>query len=103
MRIADGLLYTGELAGFVHCLNARTGEQYWDYDLNAATWSSPYCVDGKVYFGDDGDKITVFEQGKKLNVLGEIDMGSKVRATPSVANGVLYVLTENKLYAIKGK
>ena len=28
-------------------------------------------------------------------------MGSKVRATPVVVNGVLYVMTENKLYAIK--
>jgi hypothetical protein len=28
-------------------------------------------------------------------------MGSAVRATPVVANGVLYVQTENKLYAIQ--
>ena len=30
-------------------------------------------------------------------------MGSPVRATPVVANGVLYVVTENKLYAIGKK
>ena len=28
-------------------------------------------------------------------------MDSSVRATPVAANGVLYVMTENKLYAIK--
>ena len=37
------------------------------------------------------------------NVINTVDMGGKVRATPVVANGVLYVMTENKLYAIKTK
>jgi hypothetical protein len=30
-------------------------------------------------------------------------MGGKVRAMPAVANGVLYITTENKLYAIADK
>ena len=30
-------------------------------------------------------------------------MGGRVRAAPAAANGVLYVLTENKLYAIAEK
>ena len=33
----------------------------------------------------------------------KIDMQGKVRATPVVANGVLYIMTENKLYAIASK
>jgi len=30
-------------------------------------------------------------------------MQGKVRATPVAANGVLYIMTENKLYAIAAK
>jgi outer membrane protein assembly factor BamB len=99
--INDGILYTGELAGYVHCLDARTGQKYWEHNFQASTWSSPYCVDGKVYFGNDNGIITIFKQGKKKEIVAEIDMGEPVRATPVVANGVLYVMTENKLYAIK--
>ena len=31
--IHDGLVYIAELAGFLHCLDAKTGEQYWTHEL----------------------------------------------------------------------
>jgi outer membrane protein assembly factor BamB len=101
--VHDGLLYTGELAGYVHCLDARTGEKYWEHNMKAKTWSSPSWVDGKVYFGNDDKVVYVFAHGKKKNVLAEIEMDGKVRATPVAVNGTLYVMTENKLYAIANK
>jgi len=97
------LLYVAELAGYIHCLDARTGEKYWDHDMGAATWSSPYWVDGKIYMGNDNGQVLIFAHGKEKKILGEIDMQGKVRATPVAANGVLYIMTENKLYAIAAK
>lgn len=101
--VHDGLIYLGELDGFVHCLDARTGQHYWDHDMGADTWSSPYWVDGKVYIGNDGGSLLVFAHGREKNLLQEIDVKGKVRATPVAVNGVLYVMTENpcKLYAIR--
>jgi outer membrane protein assembly factor BamB len=101
--IKDGLVYISELAGYLHCLDARTGEKHWEHNMNAACWSSPYWVDSKVYMGNDDGKVLIFEHGKEKKQLGEIDMGSKVRATPVASDGVLYVMTENKLYAIVNK
>jgi outer membrane protein assembly factor BamB len=99
--VHDGLVYVAELAGIVHCLDAQTGKVYWDHDMGAATWSSPYWVDGKVYMGNDNGELLIFAHGKEKKLLNTIDMEGKIRATPVVANGVLYVMTENKLYAIK--
>ncbi len=99
--VADGLIYLGEQEGFLHCLDARTGKKYWDHDLKGSTWSSPYVVDGKVYMGNDKNKLQIFAHGKEKKKIAEIDMKGMVRATPVAANGVLYVMTENKLYAIK--
>jgi outer membrane protein assembly factor BamB len=102
--IHDGLVYIAEMAGYVHCLDAKTGEQYWVFDTGSDSWSSTYWVDGKIYFGNDGELIHIFEHGKKMKLAVQpIEMGGVVRATPVVANGVLYVMTENKLYAIKAK
>jgi outer membrane protein assembly factor BamB len=99
--VHDGLLYTADLSGYVYCLDAKTGKPYWEHNMQAATWSSPYWVDGKVYLGNDDDKVLIFKDGKKKELIGEVEMDGKVRATPVACNGVLYVMTENKLYAIK--
>lgn len=99
--IHDDLLYTADLSGWVYCLDANTGQKYWDHNMNAATWASPYWVDNKIYMGNDEEKVIIFKHGKKKEIINEIDVGEKVRATPVVANGVLYVMTETKLFAIK--
>jgi outer membrane protein assembly factor BamB len=102
--IHDGLVYVVELAGYLHCFDAQTGEQYWEHPCKSATWSSPFWVDGKVYLGIGGDKVVyVFAHGKEKKLLATNDMDSGVWATPTVVNGVLYVMTENKLYAIANK
>ena len=101
--VRDGLVYVGELAGYLHCFDAVTGEHYWEHNSKAATWSSTYWVDGKVYLGNDDKVMNVFAHGKEKKLLTTNDMDSAVRATPTAVNGVLYVLTENKLYAVANK
>ena len=101
--IHEDILYVTDLNGRLHCLNANTGEVYWEYFTDAETWSSPYYADGKVYVGNDSEAVFIFKHGKKLNKIAEIEMHGRVRATPVAANGVLYVMTENKLWAIQEK
>ncbi len=108
--VHDGLCYAGEFEGILHCLDAKTGQHYWDHDMGADTWSSPYWVDGHVYIGNEKGTICIFKHGKEKQLVREIDMlkgakikSGKVRATPVAVNGVLYVITENpcRLWAIK--
>ncbi len=99
--IHEDLVYISDLNGILRCMDSNNGDVYWEFDTEGETWSSPYYADGKVYFGNDSKTLFVFEHGKKLNKLAENEMGARIRATPSAANGVLYVMTESKLYAIK--
>jgi len=99
--IADGLCFTADLSGFIHCLDAATGKPYWEHDVKAAIWASPLWVDGKIYLGDEDGKVTLLEASKTLRVLAEIEMGSAVYMPVVAANGVLYVQTRDKLYAIQ--
>jgi outer membrane protein assembly factor BamB len=101
--IHDGLLYVGELGGWFHCLDARTGQKLWNHNMEAPIWTSPYFVDGKVFMGNDKGVLYVFQHGREKKILNEIQMEGNIRATPVACNGVLYVMTENvtKLYAIK--
>ena len=101
--IHDDILYVAELAGHIHCLDAKTGKVHWTHDTRGAIWSSPYYADGKVYLGTDAGTVFVFAHGKSKKLLAENEMEGRVRATPVAANGTLYVMTENKLYAIANK
>jgi len=101
--IHDGLVYISEDTGFMHCLDAKTGERYWVDDLKISVWGSPFYADGKVFLGTHDAEVVIYEAGKKLKVLGKVEMGEKVNSIPCVANGVLYVATDSKLYAIAAK
>ncbi len=98
--VHDGLVYIADLSGFVYCLDARTGEHYWTYDAFAAIWGSAFAADGKVYIGDEDGDVAILKQGKTLEVIDEINMGSAVYTTPVARDGVLYIASRNSLFAI---
>jgi outer membrane protein assembly factor BamB len=100
VAIEGGLVYLAEYAGYLHCLDAKTGKKYWEHDFKTGIWGSPYWVDGKVYIGNDDSDMFVFAAGKKEKQIAQIEMGEMIQSTPVSANGVLYVLTKTKLYAI---
>jgi outer membrane protein assembly factor BamB len=101
--VHDGLLYISEEAGYLNCFDAGTGQLYWQDDVRATVWGSPYYVDGKVYLGTEDSEVHVYEHGKQMKQLAKIAMDEGVHSTPVVANGVLYISTYSKLYAIAAK
>lgn len=99
--IENGIVYAADLSGFLYALDANTGELFWKHDNFAAIWGSPLVADGKVYIGDEDGDIAVLQTGKTMKVLAENNMGSSVYTTPNVEDGVIYVLSRNRLVAIK--
>ena len=101
--VADGLVYAADFSGYLHCLDAKTGQEYWTYDALAAVWGSPFVADGKVYLGDEDGDIAVLQQGKELKVLHEMNMGSAVYSTVVPAHGTLFINNRSQLFAIAVK
>ncbi len=99
VAVHDGLVYAAEMGGFLHCIDAKTGKQVWEYDFVGSTWCSPYYVDGKIFMGTDQD-LYLFEAGRKMVLLKKIDMGQAIKVPVVVANGVLYVNNGSTLFAI---
>ena len=98
--VQDGLVYFADFSGFVHCLDAKTGQAYWTHDMFAAVWGSTMYIDGKIYIGDEDGDVTVLQAGKELKVLAESNMSSSVYSTPVPANGMLFVNNRNQLFAL---
>lgn len=106
--ISDDLLYACDLSGIVHCLNARTGEAHWTYDMYSMCWGSPLIVDGKVYVGNEDGSVCVFRHSPDPDValpggkpIAVNDLGNAVYKTPVVVNNVLYIGSRDSLYAIE--
>lgn len=100
---ADGLLFIMDFSGFLHCFDAETGKRHWAYDLQAATWSSPLIVDGKVYAADEDGDIAIFKVSSTMEKLAEMNVGSAVYTSPVFANGVLYIANRDRVFAIGPK
>jgi outer membrane protein assembly factor BamB len=103
VAVHDGLVYAAELDGFLHCLDAQTGKEYWQQDLGGGVWASPYYMDGKVYMGVDNGDLLIFKAGKVAGAPLKIDMTASMKGPPVAANGVLFVNNGSMLYAITGK
>jgi outer membrane protein assembly factor BamB len=99
--IHDGLMYIADLNGFLYCLDLKTGKKVWTYDTFAAVWGSAYVADGKVYIGDEDGDVAVLKAGRKMELLHEANMGAAVYTTPVAKDGVLYVVSRTKLFAIQ--
>jgi outer membrane protein assembly factor BamB len=101
--VHDGLCYACDLVGFFTCLDAKTGQKLWQYDLKSEIWGSPYYVDGKVMIGTSDGDVVIFKAGKEKSEPTKVDMGKAIKSTPVATDGVLYVMTETMLYAIGKK
>jgi outer membrane protein assembly factor BamB len=99
--IKDGLIYLADFSGFLHCLDLKTGKPYWTHDMFAAIWGSPMLIDNKIYLGDEDGDIAVIEHGKTFKLIAEQNMGSSVYATAVPANGKLFIMNRNQLYALQ--
>ncbi len=100
VAVHDGLVYAAELEGYLHCLDAKTGQKYWDYDLKDSIWNSPYYVDGRVFLGTDGGDLFVFPAGKAKGEPAKINMEQALKTPPAAAGGVLYLTNGVTLFAV---
>ncbi len=100
VAIKNDLLYISDFSGLFHCLNAKTGQPHWTYDMFASAWGSPLIVEGNVYIGDEDGDVTIFELSSQMEIVREITMGNAVYSTPIIANNVLFIANRSELFAI---
>ena len=99
--IKKGLLFIADCGRQFHCLDAKTGKPYWTHEIQGEVWASPLVADGKVYLGTRSGRFWVFAASKEKKILSSVDLGEPISATTTAANGVLYIATMSRLYAVQ--
>lgn len=88
--------------GIATCLDKATGKVVWQKRVGGNYFSSPICVDGKLYCVDLDGKVAVIAASDKYELLAKNDFGDPSKATPAVSGGKMYIRTESKLFSIGG-
>ena len=99
VSIADGLLYIGDVAGRLHCLDAATGNPYWVHETKSEEWGPQLVADGKIWMPTH-KMLWVLAAGKEKKVLSQINLGAPMYVSPVAANGTLYIASKNYLWAV---
>ncbi|MGA8149723.1 MAG: PQQ-binding-like beta-propeller repeat protein [Terriglobales bacterium] len=93
--VANGVVYVGSDAGAFYGLNARNGGQIWVVtSATAVVVSPPAFAAGMVYFGL-GSRVYAVENVVTPQFLWTGTTGAAVVSSPAVANGVLYISSED--------
>ena len=96
-------VYTADFSGLIHCVDNKTGQAVWTYDLLAQTWSSPILSDTHLLIGDeDGDfaSFPLVDEPKAATPEFESNLKMSIYSTPTISNNVMYIATKGFLYAI---
>jgi len=101
VAIDNGLAYITDFTGRLHCFDADTGEHCWQHELEGGVWcASPVVVNGKVYASTERSILWVLKAGREKEVLSRSRLRS-VGITPVVSDGVFYLPTQKRLFALK--
>lgn len=95
--IVDGLVYVGDTCGFLHCLDADTGEAYWREDLgHLVECAAQMVVDGKIYVPTADNELFVYRAGRETEQLFKRRFRSWI-STVYPADGMLLISTLRKV------
>ncbi len=97
----DGHFFVVSDAGYLGCIEARTGKRLYLERLGRRHSSSPVLVRGHLVIPDDDGKVWIVKASPKFEVVRTIDMGKDIYASPAVSHGQLFLRTLDELYCIE--
>ncbi len=101
----DNKLYFLTDSGMLSCLNATTGQPYYQQQRlpkPANFKASPVGAAGKLYLATEDGDVVVVKMGERFEVLATNTLGNQgFIASPVIAEGSLYLRSQEALYCIR--
>jgi outer membrane protein assembly factor BamB len=88
--------------GVVSCLRAASGEVKWRESVGKHFFSSPVCVDGRLFGVSSTGEVVVIAASDQFRLLARYPLGETTHSTPAVAGGRMYIHTAKHLFSIGG-
>ncbi len=101
--VKDGRLFLWSDDGTVACLRVANGEVIWRQRVRGSFFGSPVCVKDRLYCISRKGDVVVLAASDKFEALARVPLGQLSHATPAVADGVMYLRTQSRLFSLGGK
>ncbi|MBL8819151.1 MAG: DUF1080 domain-containing protein [Planctomyces sp.] len=89
--------------GVVTCVNATNGEEVWKDRIEGTFTASPISANGLIYFCNEEGVCSVIRAADTFETVATNRLPEGMRASPSAAEGMLFLRTFSTLYAIGSK
>jgi outer membrane protein assembly factor BamB len=106
--VANGRIYTIDTLGAVRAFDAQSGRQFWasqtpnDRGNEAALYGGGIAYDNGKIFATNGLGYVAALDESSGGILWQVRPGGPLRGAPSIANGAIYVMSQdNQLYSLK--
>lgn len=86
--------------GIGRCFQAATGQRAWMERLGEKYSASLVASQGRVYCLDEAGVMKILVPGPKLQVVAENKLGEPCYASPAIADGQLFIRSEDSLFCI---
>lgn len=100
--LLNSRVYLAKTGGIITCLNATTGQPVFGpgrCNVGGEYYSSPAAWGDKVILCAKQGVVLILQDGEKLNVLAEHNLGEEIYATPAIVDGALYIRSREHLWA----
>ena len=101
--IVDNDLYVVSDNGIAQCLDAQTGQPYWQRRVKGNQSASPVYADGRIYFLSEEGTATVISPGHEFRELASNQLDGYTLASIAVSNGSIFIRSDTHLYRIGTK
>jgi outer membrane protein assembly factor BamB len=98
------VLYSVRSGGIVTAIDAETGRLLKEgraQDALGDYFASPVAADGMVYLTSAEGKVSVLKAAAEWEVLAVNDLGDAISASPTIADGTIFIRTQSKLYCFR--
>ncbi len=87
---------------FLSAANKATGEEIWKMRIGGETSSSPISDGKRIYqFTEQGRGVIIDPSGEEGKIVGEIELGETILATPAISDGAVFIRSDAHLWKLK--
>jgi len=98
--VVNDLLFTFHDQGQVVCRDAQTGNEKWSEKPGGKFFGSPICVENRLYCMNTEGEVVVIKAADRYELMSVNPLGEKTQATPAIADGIMYLRTLTKVFAL---